>query len=166
MDDYRNEKGQFKKGIVNSPEVIRKAREASLGNSFAKKLTTTELKLAAYESYLDHLARGKSKKSWYFEHPELTIIWETMEAYIAAEPEIFLPVQKQVAWAKGYQHWESVVEDSAKGINEKANTASLQMVMRNKYHWDKEESVNRDSKQTLVEKFINILDNTTAEPTV
>lgn len=125
---------------------------APKGNEFNKKLTSHTLKLQAYEQYLAHLAKGKSKRSWYFEHPNLTLTWETMEKYIAAEPEVFDPIKKQVAWTKGYQHWEEVAELSAKGEN-KANTPSLQMVMRNKYGWDKSEEDIKDSVEPLIKKL-------------
>jgi hypothetical protein len=96
-----------------------------------------KLRQEAYRQYCAHLAQGKSKKSWYFEHSELTCTWETMEKYIANEVE-FDPLQKKIAEASGYGRWEGVVEDSAIGRNKDANTASLQMLMRNKFGWDKQ----------------------------
>ena len=128
-----------------------------LGHETNKKLKTLELKKEAFRQYLEHLSKGKSKKSWYFEHPDLTLLWQTMETYIREEPEIFNPIQIEMAHAKGYQYWEQVAETSAEGKNQ-ANTASLQMVMRNKFGWDKQENINKDSKETLVEKFLTKLD--------
>lgn len=116
-------------------------QESMKGNQNSKKLTTDELKKAAYDQYCAHLAKGKSKRSWCFEHPDLTLTWQTMEKYIAEEWADFNPIQMEVAQCKGYFHWENVVEDSAKGVNKDANTASLQMVMRNKFGWDKENHV-------------------------
>lgn len=158
MTEKRNDKGQFEKGHINSEENRKKHSESFLGNTYAKKLKSPELKTEAYKSYCEHLAKGKSKKSWYFEHPEVSLLWHTMEKYIEAEPEVFDPLKKEIAWAKGYQYWESVAEHSAEGINEKANTASLQMVMRNKFGWDKENNESKESKATLVEKFLDKLD--------
>ena len=57
----------------------------------------------------------------------------------STEPGIFDPIQIESAKSKGYNLWEQVVEDSAEGKNKDANTASLQMLMRNKFSWDKEE---------------------------
>jgi len=109
---------------------------AQVGNQTAKKLTTSELKEEAYNQYCAHLARGKSKRSWYFEHPELTLTWETMEKYIKEEHE-FDPNKKKIAMSRGFGLWEDVVEQSANGKNTRANTATLQMLMRNKFGWDK-----------------------------
>lgn len=120
------------------------------GNKHAVKLKTPELKKAAYDSYCAHLAKGKNKKSWYFEHPDLMLTWQTMEKYISEEPNVFNPLQKEMAWSKGYQHWEGVVEASAEGTNKEANTASLQMLMRNKYGWDKQENTEENPHRALI----------------
>ena len=128
------------------------------GNTHAKKLSTKELKEEAFRSYLEHLGKGKSKKSWWFEHEDLTLTWQTMDTYIKNETDVFNPLKIEIAKSKGYNHWEQVAEESAKGINKDANTASLQMVMRNKFGWDKEDHNNKQSNETLVEKFLGVLD--------
>jgi len=125
---------------------------AKKGNDYAKKLKTAEIKKMAYEQYCNHLAQGKTKRSWYFEHPDLILGWESMEKYIA-EDEDLDPIHKEVAWCKGYQKWENVVSDSAEGKNKNANTASLQMLMRNKYDWDKENSSEKETQQPLIQKM-------------
>lgn len=130
-----------------------------LNNTYAKKLVNDELKRKVFQSYLDHMAKGKSKKSWWYEDDEITLTWQTMDAYIKNESDVFDPIQIECARSKGYNLWEQVVEDSAKGINKDANTASLQMLMRNKFQWDKEDQANKSSNATLVEKFLDKLDN-------
>jgi len=135
------------------------------GNKLAKKLTTDELKREAFDSYLAHMAKGKSKKSWWFEKDDLTVTWQTMDTYIKEDPSVFNPLQIERAKSSGYQIWEQVVEDSARGANKDANTASLQMLMRNKFGWDKEDHSNKQSNETLVEKFLNILDKSDGKKT-
>jgi hypothetical protein len=110
-----------------------------VGNKHGVKLKDPKIRQQAYMQYCQHLANGKSKKSWCFEHPELTCTWETMESYLQDMAE-FDPIHKKVAETKGFARWEKVVEDSAEGFNQDANTASLQMLMRNKYGWDKEKA--------------------------
>lgn len=44
------------------------------------------------------------------------------------------------------------------GQVEKCQPAIFQMFMRNKFGWDKESQSNRESKETLVEKFLDKLD--------
>jgi len=107
------------------------------GNTYSKKLTTKELKEEAFRQYCEHLAKGKSKRSWWFEHPELSLTWETMEKYLREDPD-FDSIKKSISESKGFRVWEDVVEESANGKNRKANTATLQMLMRNKFGWDKE----------------------------
>jgi hypothetical protein len=60
-----------------------------------------------------------------------------MNRYIEENPQEFPPIQREISESKGQKYWEQVVMDSACGINKDANTASLQMLMRNKYSWDK-----------------------------
>ena len=127
-----------------------KGNQHSKGKKNALKLKTPELKKMAYEQYCAHLANGKTKKSWYFEHPQLMLTSETMEKYIAEDPCLFDPIHKEIAWRKGYQKWEGIVEGSAEGKNKDANTASLQMLMRNKYDWDKEKSGQNETTKPLV----------------
>lgn len=111
---------------------------APKGNKNATKLKDSELKSEAYKQYCAHLATGKSKKSWYFEHSQIELTAQTMEKYISNNPIDFSPIKKEIAEIKGFAYWEEVVEKSAEGKNN-ANTASLQMLMRNKYGWDKED---------------------------
>ena len=106
------------------------------GNQSAKKSTTLELKQEAYRQYCAHIAAGKSGRSWVFKHPELTLTARTMEHYMKNEHD-FPPEHLEVAKSEGFAVWEDIVSNSASGKNTKANTASLQMVMRNKYNWDK-----------------------------
>lgn len=110
---------------------------APLGNQNGVKLKDSEVRQLAYKQYCAHLAKGKSKKSWYFDHSEFRCTYETLERYLEDEVE-FDPIHKRIAEAKGYGHWEGIVEESAIGKNKVANTASLQMLMRNKFGWDKE----------------------------
>lgn len=120
--------------------------KAMPGNKNGMALKDPDIRQIAFKSYLDHLAKGKSKKSWWFEHEELSCIWITMEKYIAENPSEFDPNKVEIALTKGYYAWENISEGSAKGENE-ANTASLQMVMRNKFGWDKKD---KDESETTI----------------
>jgi len=132
-----------------------------IGNQNAKKLKTPELRALAYQQYCEHLAQGKDKKCWYFEHPEVTLLWETMEKYIREDPVEFDPIKKKVAEAKGFGYWESVVHDSAVGKNKDANTASLQMVMRNKYQWNSQDARRDGYDENLLAQFNMLMDQIT-----
>ena len=52
-------------------------------------------------------------------------------------PEEFDPALREIAHAESYKVWEKIVSDSATGNNPQANPASINMVMRNKFGWDR-----------------------------
>jgi hypothetical protein len=129
---------------LKRPEEAVKRREfekmcaAPQENENGTKLKAPDIRQEAYRQYCSHLAKGKSKKSFVFRHPEYSCHWQTIESYIQDKIE-FDPIHKELAICEGYAKWEQIVEDSATGANKDANTASLQMLMRNKYDWDKAE---------------------------
>lgn len=112
---------------------------APKGNVNGTKLKDPDIRQVAYQQYCEWVARGKSMKSFCFEHEQLTCTYRTLDKYIEDDPIEFPPIKMEMAKCKGYNRWEQVVEDSAEGKNKDANTASLQMLMRNKFSWDKEE---------------------------
>ncbi len=131
---------------------------AAKGNTYAVKLKDNNLKIEAYKDYCAHLAAGKGRKGWRWRKDDrLLCTYLTIEKWIKEEPEVFNSIQKEIALCDGYDHWEAVVAASAKGENEKANTASLQMIMRNMHGWDV-----KDEKSTSV--TVNIPDYNQKQP--
>ena len=126
---------------------------AAPGNKNGVKLKTPDLKKKAYQQYCEWIAQGKSPRSFTFEEGDLSCTGETIQDHIKTNEIDFPTIHIKIAQAKGYAHWEQVVEDSAKGYNEKANTASLQMVMRNKFGWDKKEETSDAIDNAAVEKL-------------
>lgn len=120
------------------------------GNEYAKKLDTPEIRQEAYRQYCDHIARGQPKNAWFFDHPHVTLTCETMEKYIRNYPEEFDADQKKIAEAKSLAHWFGVLADSAKGNNRYANPASLQMIMRNKFGWDRNNDRRDDNTEIAI----------------
>lgn len=127
------------------------------GAHIKHKLKTPEIKEMAYEQYLNHIARGKSSGSWYFDHPDVTLSGYSMERYIKREPEFFDEERLQVARAKGYQVWENVADNAADGTNPDINSAALQMVMRNKFDWDRKEHETNSIEMTALENNFSTL---------
>lgn len=126
---------------------MRKKMGAPVGNKFRVAIKDPRIRQKAYKSFCDHLGLGKSIKSWFYDDDGVSCTWETMLWYTRDYPEEFDPIKKEIAHIKGYQRWEKVVEESAEGRNKDANTATLQMLMRNKYGWDKKDS-NDENKET------------------
>lgn len=127
----------------------------TIGNQNGVKLKDPDIRQMAYKDYCKHIATGNSKDSWYFEHEQLTCTAQTFDKYLKDELE-FNPIHKQIANAKGYQHWERIVHGSADGSNKEANTASLQMVMRNKFSWDKKDNDAQESSKEILEASDNL----------
>lgn len=129
---------------------------AQAGNSNGTKLKEKDVRQDAYDDYCAHLAEGRGKRGWFYDKDGYSCSYETMEKYIKDEIE-FDPSKKLNAEAKGYRCWESVVMDSANGRNKHANTATLQMFMRNKYGWDRADQNQEKSESTAliaVEAFV------------
>ena len=113
------------------------------GNTYRTALKDPEIRQEAYESYCEHISKGLSRRTWSFKKHGCKCGPETMSKYIKDEKE-FDPVHIEVAMAEGQAIWERRVIESALGTNKNANTASLQMFMRNTYGWDKPE---KDDKE-------------------
>lgn len=110
-------------------------------NKSAVKLATDDLITEAFQDYCDHLRGGWTKGSWSFhKNGKAICTHDTMDRYLEDRPDVCDSQQYKIAVAQGYKRWERVVNDSADGTNRKANTASLQMLMRNKFGWDAKNS--------------------------
>lgn len=123
------------------------------GKKNARKLKSETIMEQVYRSYCEHLSLGFTKKSWHFDQFGITLTWETMEKYIAQEPHNFDPVKKEIAFAKGMHLWEKVLNDLADGTNTEANIAALQMLMRNKYGWDKEDPSGKENSRPIIKEL-------------
>ena len=128
-----------------------------VGNQLAKKLSTLELKQEAYQQYCNHIASGKSHRSFVFEHPEISLTWETMEKYIKDEPSVFDPVQRKNAEAKSLEHWEAIGKEMMLGKVKGCQPAIYQIMMRNKFKWDRESIVSH-SFEPEVRKLLDKLE--------
>jgi len=130
----------------------------AFGNKHAEALPTTELRLKAFDSFCEHLAQGYHRTSWCYDDGKYMCCYKTLMTYVKSDPTVFPIVKQSSSLAKGQKLWEKVLSDSATGENPKANTASLQMIMRNKYGWDKKEeerevdSITPEQLQSLIDK--------------
>jgi len=130
---------------------------AYFGRKNNEKLTTDKLRKEAFKQYCEHMAAGKSKRSWYFDHPTINLTYKSIDNYIKDYPEIFDEAALEVAKTKGYGFWEKVVGDSALGKNTKANTATLQMLMRNRFGWDRRYENESDESASFSEAFSSLM---------
>lgn len=120
-----------------------------IGNKSALKLKTPELRKEAFRQYCEHIAGGWQKKSWYFVHPDITCCWATIEKTILDFSEEFDLEHIAVAQAKSMKFWETILYDAAKGAAKDCSPASLQMIFRNKFGWDKNSAHDEDTNTTV-----------------
>lgn len=113
---------------------------APKGNDFSKKLKDKETKDKVYKDYCEHIASGKSHKSWYYDKDGLLLTWQTIETYIK-EDEDFNPQYKERAISQSLEVWEKMGKDMMVGEYQKCEPAIFQMFMRNKFQWDRKEEV-------------------------
>lgn len=135
-----NTKGEgAKKSRFDTSEWIEYERTHT-ANTWGRSVKSPEERQVAYESFCAHIASGRFKESWYYVNEATGSHWtvKSLERWIRDTDEF--PLEKlDTAQAQGFQYFEKILLDSASGKNTKANVATLQMLMRNKYGWDKQE---------------------------
>lgn len=142
-----SEDTQFKKGQPPPPGCT----PFLPGNEARRYLITDDRKKEVYDAFCAWLAKGKSKHSFFYKTKDFTCCYKTLKKYLKNEPDVFPVEQREAAISEGYSKWEQIVEDSASGLNEKANTASLQMKMRNMFGWDKKEKEEEEEGEKAIE---------------
>lgn len=138
---------------------------APFGNKNGIKLKSPDIRQEAYKKYCEWIASGMPRKAWSFKHPEFTCSYRTMDKYIAENPIEFPPLTIEIAECDSYAHWFKKGIAMMEGTVEKCQPAIYQMIMRNMHNWDKEDHSNKQSNETLVEKFLNILDKSDGKRT-
>lgn len=121
------------------------------GAQYTLKLRDPDVRQDAFNKYCEWLSFGKAIKSFHYTDGKNWITGETMENYIKNNPGEFSVDRRDHAWAQGYAYWEKIVDDLATGKNKTANTASLNMLMRNKYQWDRFDLLPNSGKSEQVE---------------
>lgn len=119
-------------------------------------MDSKEIRLAAYEDYCNHVASGMTKESWSPTDPRFATHWQSMESCMKQFPDELDAEKMSCAKAKSLLHWEKVLGNCADGTNRKANPAALQMIMRNKFGWDKPVAPN-EADMTLFHRLRDVL---------
>lgn len=125
----------------------------NVNNKHASKFDKPEAQIA-YELYCKHLSKGKSKKSFFYESPTLQLTSRSLEKYVKSHKDDFPPLAKIISEAKGFALWEEVCERLARGKgNGKENFRALQMIMSNKFKWDRKEEIEEADLEDLKDRF-------------
>lgn len=126
---------------------------AHIGNQHGLALPTPELRAEAFKAFCEWLAKGKSPFSFTFEKDNYGCCGRTIISYLEKFSQELSAIKRDIAFAKGYAHWEDVVDNNAKGIDKNSNLPGLQMVMRNKYKWDAKEDDKKSDTSEAIEKM-------------
>lgn len=159
----RDKDGKYLKGREVPEEEKEKISQGLQGNTNKLKLKTEELQKKAYEAYCQWLSIGRGKQGFVFDYimeetgKEDSITWATMEKYIKDQRFDLNPLHKERAESLGYQTWENTGIMMMQGQMEKCQPAIYQMMMRNKYGWDKETKVSHVNEADA-KKFMKFCD--------
>lgn len=130
---------------------------AHFGNQTGLKLKDPDIRIQAYNQYCDWIKSGNPKEAWTFRHPELSCTYKTMEKYIKENPNEFPPIQKELAESESYATWFGLGKEMMLGKVEKCQPAIYQMIMRNKFGWDKEDKKENSTTQPLVVELVRTI---------
>lgn len=98
-----------------------------------------------YESFLTHISKGHSIDAFSYREENFSLSWQTLNEYIKKRPDLFNPDLMIEAKAIAKKYWENVCFQAARGEMKGHSPAVLQMIMRNKYDWDK--VIRNDTKE-------------------
>lgn len=104
----------------------------------------------AYRALCEGVKSGISVDAFRYAKGEKRVTGPRIIEWIAENPDEFDIALFQDAYCHAYEGWEKIVEQSARGENPDANTASLQMKMRNRFGWDKRKDEDEGKKIDLV----------------
>jgi hypothetical protein len=159
----REKNGKYQKGRQVPEEERAKIAEGLQGNTNKLKLKKEAQQLVAYEAYCNWIASGKGRQGFVFECEDeetnkvVTITWQTIENYINSKRFDLDPIQKEKAENFAYQVWENVGVEMMQGKVDKCQPAIYQMMMRNKFGWDKETRVTHNHEPDA-KRFMKLCD--------
>lgn len=164
----REKNGKFVKGRQVPPEEKSKMSEAKQGNQHALKLKTEEAQHVAYNVYCQWIASGRSKQGFVLDYEDEDgnkkfVTWQTLEIYIKDRRFDLDPSHKERAENLAFQVWEALGIEMMKGMVEKCQPAIFQMMMRNKFGWDKESKISHTHEADAA-KFMKYCDELPIPP--
>lgn len=129
---------------------------AQPGNKFAVILKDPVIRQKAFESYLEWIASGKPKQSWYYKEDGHRCCYKTMDHYIRDYPDEFPTTKVEEAKAKQYNFYLDFGLKLMQGQIEKGSPVVFQIFMRNMFSWDKEKNDKEDSEEPMVRKLAKL----------
>lgn len=150
------EEAQAEGKEYNRKEQLKEAQkmvdyEAShTNNTWGRGIKSPEERQIAFDDYCAHISKGKDKSSWWYDNPETGSHWtyETIEKWIKTTDE-FETDKIKIAMSKSFSWYEKHLMDSISGDNTKVNIAGLQMALRNKFGWDRQDRKQVDMPELM-----------------
>lgn len=164
----REKNGKWEKGRQMPQEEKDKIAEALKGNTNKLKLKTEEIQKTAYLAYCNWIATGRGKQGFVFDYEtedgqQGFVTWQTLENYIKAQRFDLDPSYKEKAENLSYQVWENTGIEMMQGKVDKCQPVIFQMMMRNKFGWDKESKVTH-THETDARKFMKFCEESETPP--
>lgn len=119
-----------------------------LGNKRGTKLKNPDVRQLAYDEYCKHIASGYPKEAFFFDHPDHSVSWKTMDRYISENPGEFPTIKMEQAKSARYKHWLGEGQTLMKGGYKNGSPVVWQTIMRNIFKdvgWDREQ-ITQDNK--------------------
>lgn len=163
----RQKDGKYQKGRAMPPEEKEKIAQALQGNTNRLKIKSEALQQAAYTAYCAWLSMGRDKRGFVFDYEDEAgkqgcVTQQTIENYIKSQRFDLDSSQMDRAESLSYQVWEAAGIQMMKGEIEKCQPAIYQMMMRNKFGWDRDNKVS-NVNESDAKKFMEFCDRI-AEP--
>jgi hypothetical protein len=158
----RDKNGKYQKGRVMPQEERDKISQAMIGNANRLKIKSEELQKVAFAIYCDWLAMGRDKKGFVCDYvdengKEGSVTYQTIENYVKSQRFDLDPSQQERAECLGFARWETTGIQMMTGEMKNCQPAIYQMMMRNKYSWDKE-AKSSHVHETDAKKFMQYCD--------
>ena len=138
------------------------------GNTLSKSKIKDDEKHLAYAQLCDHVRGGYALESWRFRHsdyPQSKLSWKTMLAWVSANPLEYDIRDYELAKIDGFWFWEKAIVNHALAIK-KGDTAGLQIIMRNRFGWDKESTINMSVEADFQKKVAEIRSIPIPQPSI
>lgn len=136
---------------------------ARIGNKNKVSLKSTDVRQEAYRQYCAHLAAGYPKEAFFFDHPEHSCCFKTIERYIRESPGEFPPILRERAYALRYKFWLDKGRALIDGTIRYGSPVVWQTMMRNMFRdlaWDvidtKQSYYTEEQRQTIDRLFAEL----------
>ena|SRR5215469_8368200 len=164
----REKNGKYMKGREVPQEERDKIAQGLVGNTNNLKLKTEDVQKAAYMAYCQWIAAGRGKQGFVFDFETEDgqkgfVTYQTVEKCLKDQRFDLDPSHMERAQNFSYQVWENTGIEMMQGKVDKCQPAIYQMMMRNKFSWDKETRITH-THEPDAKRFMKVCDEMPVPP--